>query len=44
MRDWNSLALSYMAVSNSDKANKLLPAGFDGYKNDSPKKFIVDEL
>ena len=35
----NSLALSYaLAVSNSGKANKIFLAGFDGYKNDSPKK------
>ena len=40
----NSLALSYaLAVSNSGKASKIFLAGFDGYQNNNPKKFLVDE-
>jgi len=41
----NSLAISYaLGVCTSGEARKIFLAGLDGYTENSPKKFEMDEL
>ena len=41
----NSLAISYaLGISTSGEAKKIYLAGLDGYNDNSPKKYEMDDL